>query len=82
MFICCLLTVVGFPTISDMHIRLQNLDSPVKELRMMIELDCVYRYPVMCEKRVNEAYFTGGGEEDDGLNIPPDIPLANYPDRR
>ena len=59
-----------YPTMTDIHVRLKKAASTArteessdeclqtKERRMLLELMAVYKYPVMCEKRTNEMYFS------------------------
>ena len=49
---------VDFQSISDIYLRRKRKDLNLKEIRMHTELETVFKYPVLCEKRTNDAYFT------------------------
>ena len=49
---------VTFPSMVDIISRFKSLSLSKKERRYLVELFAIFKYPVLCEKRINEAYFS------------------------
>ena len=60
---------VDFQSISDIYLRRKRKDLKLKEIRMHTEMETMFKYPVLCEKRTNEAYFTVDTLDEDKLGI-------------
>jgi hypothetical protein len=48
---------LAFPTMTDIFMKLKGEPINIKERRMLIEMQYVFKYPVVCEKRLNDQYF-------------------------
>lgn len=48
---------LAIPTMTDIFVKLKGGNIDIKERRMLIEMQYVFKYPVVCEKRLNDQYF-------------------------
>jgi len=46
------------PTMTDIFVKLKSGNLTTKDRRMLLEMNYVFKYPVMCEKRANDQYFS------------------------
>ena len=59
---------VTFPSMVDIISRFKSLSMSKKERRYLVELFAIFKYPVLCEKRINEAYFSSDANTNTNAN--------------